>query len=143
MIPAEEARHSRKEIKLRAEETTAVGGKTRGKNEIRSGGPAFAFKLLYNCILRGTKSDGDLRDVITDERLYKKLPILVPSLLPAPLGRESAAPAPCLHGFLIFSFSPSYPFILPPFSHPARSSCANALLEETRFCHEQKWRMKE
>lgn len=48
MISAEEARHSRKEIKLRAEEMAAAGGKTRGKNEIRSG----ARPLLLNyCII--------------------------------------------------------------------------------------------
>lgn len=141
MILVEETRHSRKEIKLRAEEMATAGGKARGKSEIRSG-PAFAFKLLYNCILRGTKSDGDLRDVITDERLYKKLPILVPSLSSAPVGRESAAPAPCT-GFSFSPFRLSTRSSFPPFPHLARSSCANALLEETRFCHEQKWRMKE
>jgi hypothetical protein len=60
---------------------TARGRSGGGLGEVRmkygrDPAPAFAFKLLYNCILRGTKSDGDLRDVITDERLYKKLPIL-------------------------------------------------------------------
>lgn len=101
----------------------------RGKNEIRSGPtPAFAFKLLYNCILRGTKSDGDLRDVITDERLYKKLPIL-PSL-PSRSGERYSISTD-------FSFSPFRPSSVPALP------LANALLEETRFCREQKWRMKE
>lgn len=90
----------------------------RGKNEIRSGPtPAFAFKLLYNCILRGTKSDGDLRDVITDERLYKKLPILS-SLSPVPVGRALLHP----HVSTDFSFSPFRPPsrpALPPANAPA------------------------
>lgn len=93
-------RHSRKEMKLvRKKRWRRVG---RGKDEIRSGPtPAFAFKLLYNCILRGTKSDGDLRDVITDERLYKKLPIL--SSLPSRSGERYSIPTSLrISHFLLF-----------------------------------------
>lgn len=93
----------------------------RSKNEIRSGpAPAFAFKLLYNCILRGTKSDGDLRDVITDERLYKKLPIL---------HLRSLASLRVSH-FLLFAPPPDRSLLQPslPGEPPSHSLCSSKRL---------------
>lgn len=65
-------------------------------------GFAFAFKLLYNCILRGTQSRMEISararaEVITDERLYKKLPIpwislRFPLSVPASLRDFSSSP---------------------------------------------------
>jgi hypothetical protein len=81
------------------------------------------------------------RDVITDERLYKKLPIprSSPPARSPRQSRHSAAPR-VPPGFLIF------PFCALLLGHPSslvsRRSLAR-LRGATRFCREQKWRMKE
>lgn len=104
-------RHSRRQTR------EAMG---RGREVRMKYGRTRSRPLLLNyCIIvyctRNKVGRGDLRDVITDERLYKKLPIVFP---PVVLLSVSLHP----YGFLIFSSPSSHSFAMLPRSPSRRTA---------------------